>query len=147
MRTFAEYLNTMTVKTLNSIAKDMGLKGYSKLRKAALIMIIDDAIAALVPVILDTEVPADHDAIAALIAEFATTPAQIDSPAAVAATPTNPTDDEVAPSLDDLKDAYRHMRKTVNNMRGGPSRVRCVGRLRNLSAELRKAGVKYPQYL
>lgn len=44
MRTYAEYLATMTVKTLNVIARDLQLKGYSKLRKAALVEIIDNAI-------------------------------------------------------------------------------------------------------
>lgn len=147
MRTYAEFLNTMTVKNLNAIAKQMGLKGYSKLRKAALIMVIDEAVSALMPTILDTDNPADHNAIAALIAEFAVNPAESVAEALESQTPTNPTDDEIAPTLEDLKDAYRHMRKTVNNMRGGPARVRCVGRLRNLSAQLRSAGVKYPQYL
>lgn len=47
MRSYAAYLNTMTVKALNVIARDMGLKGYSKLRKAALIAFIDDAIVPL----------------------------------------------------------------------------------------------------
>lgn len=48
MRTYAEYLNTMTVKTLNAIAKEMQLKGYSKLRKAELVTLIDNAVAGTV---------------------------------------------------------------------------------------------------
>lgn len=47
MRSYAAYLATMTVKALNVIARDMGLKGYSKLRKAALVAFIDDAIVPL----------------------------------------------------------------------------------------------------
>jgi hypothetical protein len=43
MQIYAEYLATMTVKTLNTIAKQAGLKGYSKLRKAELIKVIDSA--------------------------------------------------------------------------------------------------------
>lgn len=159
MRTYAEYLNTMTVKALNTIAREMGLKGYSKLRKAELIVVIDDAIAALVPTILDTEVVADHDAIAALIAEVATVVEPIafsEAPESVAEalesqTPTASTPEADETSLDDLKAAYRNMRATVNRMgaRGaeGARRIKYVGRLRSLSAQLKVAGIKHPQYL
>jgi hypothetical protein len=41
MKTYAEYLTSLTVKTLNTIAKQGGYKGYSKLRKAALVAFID----------------------------------------------------------------------------------------------------------
>lgn len=42
MRTYAEYLNSLTVKTLTAIVKQMGFKGYSKARKAELVSLIDD---------------------------------------------------------------------------------------------------------
>lgn len=41
MNTYAEYLNTMTVKALHSIAKQMGARRYSKLRKAELVAFIN----------------------------------------------------------------------------------------------------------
>lgn len=155
MKTYAEYLNTMTVKTLNAVAKDMGLKGYSKLRKAELVTFIDNAVAALVPVILDVESPADHDMIAALIAEVATVAPVTFSAAPVKAPESAPkatTEDDVEETtLDDLKAAYRNMRATVNRMGGrgkeGERRVRYVGQLRNLSRELQSMGIKSPQYL
>lgn len=165
MRTYAEYLNTLTVKALNSIARMIVkadgtlLKGYSKLRKAELVTMIDDAVAALVPVILDVENPADHDTIAALIAEVAVEvddkPAQNAPEAVFSSAPkagkgeavTVPQNAAEAVSLDDLKEAYRNMRRTVNSMRNTPARIRCVGRLRTLSAQLKSHGIKHPQYL
>lgn len=72
MRSYAAYLATMTVKALNVIARDMGLKGYSKLRKAALVAFIDDAVSALVPIILDTEVAADAPRIAEIMTQVDT---------------------------------------------------------------------------
>lgn len=155
MRTYAEYLATQTVKTLNVIAREMGLKGYSKLRKAALVTFIDNAVADLVPVILDIESPADHDAIIALIAEVATVAPVTFSDAPVKAPESAPkatTPAEVEQTtLEDLKDAYRNMRATVNRMGGrgkeGQRRVRYVGKLRCLSAQLRGMGIKAPQYL
>jgi predicted RNA-binding protein with EMAP domain len=135
MKTYAEYLATQTVKTLNTVARDMGLKGYSKLRKAELVAFIDNAVADLVPVILDVETVADHDAIAALIAEIA-----VSMPEPEVA------DDDDTVSLEELKTAYRNMRATVNRMGGrgaeGIRRVRMVGRLRSLSNELRTMGVQ-----
>jgi hypothetical protein len=41
MRTYAEYLASMTVKTLHTIAKQGGYKGYSKLRQAELVAFIE----------------------------------------------------------------------------------------------------------
>lgn len=168
MRTYAEYLSTLTVKTLTAIAKQAGIKGYSRLRKAGLVMVIDVAAttahAAATPVILDTENPADHDTIAALIAEVATevpaTPAESVPTVAFSAAPsptmarpvTVPQTPAEVVSLDDLKDAYRNMRRTVNNMgartpEAHKRRARYVGMLRNLSAQLKSAGIKHPQYL
>jgi hypothetical protein len=163
MRTYADYLTTMTVKALNTVARDMGLKRYSALRKADLVTLIDNAVAEIFPAILDTESPADHDTIAALIAEVATetpaTPAQSVATVTFSATPA-PTMDAVptiaqtpseAVSLDDLKDAYRNLRRTINGMGGkgatGQRRIKYVGRLRNLSTQLKAAGIAQPQYL
>jgi len=58
MRTYAEHLNTMTVKSLNALAKSLKLRGYSKLRKAPLIVAIDNAIAL------------DHDSAFVLVNDF-----------------------------------------------------------------------------
>ena len=41
--TYAEYLNTMTVKSLREIARQAGISGYTKLRKAGLVIVIDVA--------------------------------------------------------------------------------------------------------
>lgn len=160
MQTYAEYLNTMTVKQLNAIAREMVkrdamLKGYSKLRKAALIkalmesMQIDhmEALSMNNVKILNTEAPADHDAILKIMAEvlpieFSAAPAESVAEALKDETLTETTPDDETPSLDELKHAYRHMRKTVNGMRHSASRVRCVGRLRNLSAQLKSLGVQ-----
>jgi len=58
MRTYAEFLNTMTVKALYATVKSLGFKGYSKARKAELISLIDDYTAA------------DHDAAFVLVNDF-----------------------------------------------------------------------------
>ena len=159
MRTYADYLATMTVKTLNTIARDMGLKGYSKLRKAELITVIDDAVSALMPTILDTEAAADHDTIAALIAEVAVAPAESVPAVTFSAAPTSPMpatvivpqDAAEVVSLEDLKDAYRNLSRTVRNMGGrgaeGQRRVKYLGMLRSLSAQLKAQGIKHPQYV
>lgn len=152
-----ENLAEMTVKALNALAKDMHLKGYSKLRKAELVEFIatkldrQDAEAESVK-ILDVENPADHDTIAALIAEVATvtfSDASVESDVKPSKTPTltETTPEEIAPSLEDLKAAYRNMRATVNGMRNTPARIKIVGRLRNLSSQLRAMGIKNPAYL
>lgn len=165
MRTYAEYLNTMTVKALNSIARMIVkadgtlLKGYSKLRKAELITLIDNTIAESVPVILDVEAPADHDTIAALIAEIAVeTPVKapesaveaVFSSAPKATMPQPEIIVEDAPEtveLEEVKFAYRAMRKTLNSMRNTPARIRTVGRLRSLSEQLKTMGIKNPALL
>lgn len=167
MRTYAEYLNTMTVKTLNTIAKNMGLKGYSKLRKAELIEFIDNNIktdafeAAEIdrkrPTILDTEAPADHAAILAIMAEvlpveFSAAPSESVAEALESEAPTKTTPEDIAPSLEDLKAAYRNMRRTVNVMRcptpeAHKRRARYVGTLRTYSAQLKAMGIKNPALL
>ncbi len=45
MKTYADYLNTLTVKRLREIAKQMQLTGYSKANKDVLITMIDDDVA------------------------------------------------------------------------------------------------------
>ncbi len=162
MRTYAEYLNTMTVKTLNVIAKQMGLKGYSKLRKAELIEFIDSEIAEgahklalMIEVnkadtfarneIIDTA-PVTETIESAILSELSV----IFSQAPVKAPESNAEavviEDEPTNTLQDLKDAYRNMRRTVRDMRNGPSRIRIVGQLRKISAELKIAGIN-PAYL
>lgn len=146
MRTYAEYLNTMTVKTLNSIARDMGLKGYSKLRKAELVSLIDSEVSALVPVkILDVNNEADLDAIAAIMATVAepvfsdATESPVEVPKV--ATPVVSTLPQEETSLEDLKAAYRHMRASYRKA-VGPVQVKMGTRLRRLSAEIARYGIK-----
>lgn len=189
MRTYAEYLTSLTVKTLNAIAKQMGLKGYSKLRKAALVAFIDDAIVndcvdisadalhfaqfGVWPCevkILDVTNEADMDAIAALMVgveqildeAFPPSVEEIDnayraslpvfssapeSPAEAMtpATPTETTVDDDAPSLDELKTAYRNMRATYRKA-VGVTQVKLGQRLRRMGAQIRAYGVN-PQYV
>ncbi len=45
MKTYADYLNTLTVKRLREIAKQMQLTGYSKANKDDLIRLINDEVA------------------------------------------------------------------------------------------------------
>lgn len=225
MKTYADYLATMTVKTLNTVAKSMMLRGYSKLRKAALVDIIarqigmdETAAYAELPAILNVEDPADAPAIAAIMIETdadslstevddlydtlfsaelnesapvdatvmaeqpigpvsANTEKQIDHivdvmgryfPVKAAQAPAAPVFSSVAtpvkapvvrtvskalsapveelPTLDDLKEAYRNMRKTLNSMGATNAQVRMVARLSKLSAELKAYGIR-AQYL
>lgn len=44
MRTYSEYLNTMTVRALQEIAKREGIKGLSAMRKSDLINILTETI-------------------------------------------------------------------------------------------------------
>ncbi len=155
MRTYAEYLNTMTVKTLNTIAKQMGLSGYSKLRKAELIAFIDSEIAEAhrLAQMVETnkaETFARNETVESAIMNelaviFSETPAKAPEIAAEAVTVIEEPQPYVN-ELQDLKDAYRNMRRTVNSLRGGPTRIRIVGQLRKISSELKIAGVN-PAYL
>jgi hypothetical protein len=152
MQTYAEYLNTMTVKTLNAICKAGGYKGYSKLRKAELSAFIEGEVlidwdgAAQVK-ILSTEVAADIVPIGEIMAQVAVEfsapvkAAQIIAPVRKLATlPVTP----VVVDEDDTEEliyAYVAMRRTVNALPATPTRLRTLSRMRALSAELRSRKV------
>lgn len=161
MRTYAEYLNTMTVKTLNSVARDMGLKGYSKMRKAELVAFIDDAIVndcvmvtadylhfaqfGVWPAevkILDVEAPTDQPKIAAIMRKVAAAPVTF-SAAPVKAPESAPaaTDEADAQDSDpsEILFAYRAMRATFRKATGS-TQVKLAARLRVLGAQLRAYG-------
>jgi hypothetical protein len=201
MRTYAEYLATMTVKTLNTLAKELQLRGYSKLRKAALVEIVarqigmdemaachadsmgelpvaetqdvDDLYdmlfaseinapreitdarhlelindgmhfirkeAAIVDMpevaALHRKMAADKPAQKAPEATFSSAPKATKAPAPVVA--------QSAPEsvgIMETVEAYRNMRATVNGMGNKPLRVRLVARLREMSAQIRAAGM------
>jgi hypothetical protein len=161
MRTYAEYLNTMTVKALNVIARDMGLKGYSKLRKAELVAFIDNAIVVDCvdvsadflhfaqfgewPVkILDVTVEADHTEIREIMAQvapvtFSQAPAKAPQmpakPRNVAPVPVTMVEVE-EDSTEDLIEAYRFIRARRHTARGA-LHISLSNKLRNLSAALR----------
>jgi hypothetical protein len=143
MTTYAEYLNTMTVKALNAIARDMGLKGYSKLRKADLIIMLDNAIAALVPVVLDVEKEADRTAIREMVAAYAVEPVifsdvtPVKAPESVPAAPEAHSAQDSDPS--EILFAYRGYRAAFRTSRGA-TQVKIGNRLRTLSAQLRALG-------
>jgi hypothetical protein len=217
MKTYAEYLNTMAVKALNIIAKQMGLKGYSKLRKAELIALIDSEVviahkeasnintqmnqiktwltrhnikrinaqtilgARLVDEIDAHKINFDHNtetvesAILSELAAIAEATYQAEREAEIVAIEVESTPNVKAitsvtfshtlvkpavvdaeapvtpevdiPSLQDLKDAYVNYRATVNTMGNTPARIKLVGKLRTLSAQLKAYGIKHPQYL
>ena len=137
MRTYAEYLNTMTVKTLHAVAQRMALRGHSKLRKAELITRIDNAIE--VPQV-DTRTATAESIrgwhIIALDMNAANYPES-----KVAEVPSKVTVTTEETDTDDLIYAYRAMRKTVRGMGNVPSRVSISNRLRKLSVDLRSRGV------
>src|ERR1041384_8566036 len=91
----AEQLTSQTVKALNVLAKSLGMVRYSKLRKADLIAAIVEHTAPKVT-ILDTEEPADHAQILAIMAQilpvtFSDAPAESAVEATQEATPTQAT--------------------------------------------------------
>lgn len=165
MRSYAAYLATQTVKSLNVIARDMGLKGYSKLRKAALVAFIDDAINALDTredsaetirgwhtIALDMNAanyPDARNAIPELRNEYGVTEhsntfgigygrvTQCVKVAEVKVTPVQVEQDDT----EDLIYAYQAMRKTIRSMGNTAARVSISRRLRNLSVQLRSRGV------
>ncbi len=47
MKTYVDYLNTLTIKALKEIAKQAGLKGYSAAKKDALVTMVDNEAAAV----------------------------------------------------------------------------------------------------
>ncbi len=162
MRSYAAYLATMTVKALNVIARDMGLKGYSKLRKAALVAFIDDAIASIDArwdsaetirgwhtIALDMNAanyPDARNAIPELRNEYGVTEhsntfgigyGRVTNCVPVKVAPVEVEQDDT----EELIYAYQAMRKTIRGMGNVPARVSIVNRLRKLSTELRRAGV------
>lgn len=151
MRTYAEYLATMTVKTLNTLAKSLNLTGYSKLRKAALVEVIArqigmDEVAAHndnTVKILDVTVEADHAEIAEIMAAVA--PVEFSAPVKAPQMPAKPRTVAQVPvtmveveedDTDDLIEAYRHIRKARHNARGA-LHISLSNKLRALSAKLR----------
>lgn len=144
MRTYAEYLATQTVKTLNAAAKTMGLKGYSKLRKAELVAFIDDAI-------VNDCIAISADAMH--FAQYGVWPVKVMAevaPVTFSATPVAPAESAVETpesvqvqesDTSELVYAYRAMRATIRGMGNTPLRVKIVGRLRTLSAQLRAMGM------
>lgn len=145
--TYAEYLATQTVKALQEIARQAGIVGRSKLRKAGLVLVIDVAAttahvsAAKDVEILDVESAADHGRIREIMTEvapitFSEMPA---TPAQIVAEPTTEQDAE-ASEADEILFAYRAMRRTVRDMGNTPARVKIVARMRTLHAAIRATG-------
>jgi len=116
---YADTLNSKnyTVKALKEIAKRMGLKRYSALRKADLANLIAENIE--IPVILSTEVEADivpiSEIMEAVKAELAaSTPVKAPQ---MAATETDA--DEDAPlTVEEIVTAYTNMKRTWNRATG-----------------------------
>lgn len=217
MTTYTAYLATLTVKALNSIARGMGLKGYSRLRKADLVATVArqagmDEMAAYREI---TE--AAHDEALHIDAHhtdikvnqgwnccqdapyavgvfangarwvlcrndvksaergglkietlpngrtakcmhcdlivwvaypviqpvvFSTSPIAASTPVKASESVSKPrTDTDAQEDTDELIAAYRSMRHTVHNMRATDARIRITGRLRNLSAILKRRGI------
>lgn len=122
-------LTSLTVKgDLLPLAKSLGMRGYSKLRKADLIAAIVAHTAVHVPAtkILNTEVKADHAEIVKIM---------------VATVPVTPVVEVEANETDELIFAYRAMRKTIRDMGNVPARVSIVSRMRKLSSQIKACGV------
>lgn len=148
MNTYADYLNTMTVKSLNVIARDMGLTRYGKLRKAALISFIDDAINAdyptVAPVVEFTSKAVEVAVTnvtpkAVAVVAFSAKPAvkRVAVVPVKTETVANPYGDV---ETDDLIEAYQGMRKTLHKSRGDVH-MRLASRLRLISRELKSRKV------
>ena len=201
MRTYAEYLNTMTVKTLHTIAKQGGYKGYSKLRKAELVAFIEgesvidwdgalaklaqdftsrytDAEVSRVAEVTFSEAPvstevqygklwnccaakpakvvvfdngARHAVCAACSSSYTgevqdlPTQTPVAPAESVTEAPAEQTPSEGTPEENDTAEliyAYRAMRKTINAMGNTPARVKIVGKLRIISAQLKAQGMR-----
>lgn len=120
-------LTSLTVKReLLPLAKSLGMRGYSKLRKADLIAAIVAHTAAPTTKILDTEVKADHAEIVKIM---------------VATVPVTTVAEVEANETDELIFAYRAMRKTIRDMGNVPARVSIVTRMRKLSSQIKACGV------
>lgn len=149
MRTYAEYLATMTVKTLHAIAKQGGYKGYSKLRKAELVAFIDgksviDYDGALAK--LATDFAAKQSAPAVTFSEVpVSTQTPVKAPESAPKATAEQTPSTGTPEDSDTAElvyAYRAMRATIKNMGNTPARVKIVGRLRIISAQLKAQGMR-----
>jgi PP-loop superfamily ATP-utilizing enzyme len=154
MQTYAEYLATNTVKTLNAIAKKMGLKGYSKLRKAELITFIDNNIktdtfeAAEIDRKIDCEAEISAIEVESTpnvavevtpedrIREVMTNAAK-PAKAVKVATVTAVTETLRSLATDDLIEAYRGYRATVFKLGNVPSRVKIAIKAREIAAILK----------
>ncbi len=140
MRSYADTLNTRnyTVKALREIAKRMGLKRYSALRKADLAILIAESIEMPAP-ILDVEAPADHAEISAILAavvsEAQSTP--VKAPESAAETVSEEAEEEN--TLEDLLTAYSLMKRTWNKARGDQAK-RLLVKLINLRNEVKAMG-------
>lgn len=155
MRTYAEYLNTMTVKTLHTIAKQGGYKGYSKLRKAELVAFLIERINGwhviagdmnranyATPVkILDVTEVADQPEIVKIMASVAPVTFSDATPVKAPESPVEATVEADAQDSDpsEILFAYRAMRATFRTARGA-TQVKLAQRLRVLGAQLRSYG-------
>lgn len=149
MKTYAEYLNSLTVKTLHEIARQGGYKRYSKLRKAELVAFIDGEVAidhdgAAQVTILDVEVAADVPAIAKIMAAVAPVTFSAKPEAAVKAPESAPKAAvAVAPEVTEAEEliyAFRAMRTKIRDMGNTPLRVKIVARMRTLHTAIRATG-------
>lgn len=149
MKTYAEYLTSLTVKTLNAIAKQGGYKGYSKLRKAALVAFIDGEVAIdydgatqvkILDVTVEADVPAIVEIMAATVApvRFSTAPVKAPESAPKARTlsiPSTGTDPLKQETTEDLIMAFQNMRATWHKETGA-RHARLTAKLIAIKAEL-----------
>lgn len=156
-------LNAKTVKALNVIARDLGMKRYSALRKAELVAAIVDftyqaereAEIAAIEVestpnvkILSTEVEADHAEIVKIMAEvapvtFSAAPVkapQIDAKPRITVAPKVATNIYAEVDTDELVAAYQGYRATFRKARG-ITQVKIGNKLRTMSVELKSRKV------
>ena len=137
-----------TVKALNVIARDLGMKRYSALRKAELIAAIVEFTAPKAEVkILDVTVEADHTEIREIMAAVA--PVEFSTPVKAPQMPAKPRTVTQVPvtlveveedSTEDLIEAYRYIRTRRHTARGA-LHISLTNKLRNLSAKLRERKV------
>ncbi len=149
-------LNAKTVKALNVIARDLGMKRYSKLRKADLIHAIERELEIREievestdnePVILDVESATDHDTISAIMAAVvaeASVPAVTFSHKAPAKTPEIAAESVSAEveeplTLAELKSAYAGI-KAVWNRSTGERAKRLMRQLTNIRSQVKALG-------
>lgn len=122
------YLNTLTVKALNVVARDMGLSGYGKLRKAALVTMLESAIGQRAAelsekVVAFTDVKPVEKAVKTVQAVIPTVfsarkpPVQTVRQAVIPVT-VSLAEQYAAESTQDLIDAFRSMVATLHTLRG-----------------------------